>query len=342
MKHISFTIVALVLGCTLYGQASRQDPGIFVISHLDEKLPSNTNIVYAPAMRAAWTLLKEEIIGEDIRLEKPLSLASALNGAPYDVPENPGWLAMAGFIEDGIIGRINQTLLDRYGSCEHGPGEVNEKDGIVCYATMHAAAGFGQEFETLQWDFRGDEGSIPVECFGVSKGTGAGKAAMREQVRIHDYRHRDDFIVSLSSRDEGKEVILAKVEREGTLLGTLQGINERMSLPGVSKVGENDELVVPKIHFEVDRSFDEILGLHLRNKGFEEYFFARMGQFMEFRLDESGAEATATGEIVLLRGPESRVYIFDKPFLVILRDRNAVEPDLVAWADNAGILVPVD
>ena len=85
-----------------------------------------------------------------------------------------------------------------------------------------------------------------------------------------------------------------------------------------------------------------MLGQYVKNKGFEDYFFARAVQKIGFTLDESGAEAKATGEIILKKGPRSRLYIFDKPFMVILRDTGSSEPDLVAWIDNTDILKVVE
>jgi hypothetical protein len=140
------------------------------------------------------------------------------------------------------------------------------------------------------------------------------------------------------SRDPGKEVILAKIPFGRTLSGMIRDIDGRINLPGETRLSEIDELVIPKIKFDTEHSYNEFLGLHLRNAGFEEYFFAHMLQNIRFRLDESGAEAVATGEIVLHKGPVSRFYIFDKPFMVILRDKDSCEPDMVVWIDNTGIL----
>ena len=322
----------------LNGQPVKEDQDIHVIAHLNEKLPSNTNIVYTPTLRASWTLLKDEIVGEDIVLTKSMSLTASLNRDPFNVPENGDWLAMAGFVEEGILEEINREMKNKFGVNDTGLENYIDDKSIICYSYLHKTVGFRNSFETLSWDFPGSDGSQPVECFGVSKGPGSEKEGMREQVRVHDYRHRDDFIVRIMSRDTLKEVILAKIPLEGTLSGMIVDIEKRISLPGESELSETDELVIPKIKFDVRQSYDEFLGLHLKNKGFEDYFFARVAQDISLSLDESGAEAVATGEIVLKKGPGSRLYIFDKPFLVMIRDKNSPEPDMVVWVDNKGIL----
>ncbi len=342
MKRIIFTTAAILLVLSLKGQSGRADKDLYVIAHLNEKLPSNTNIVYTPTMRAAWTMLKDNVVGERIILTKSLSLTAALNSYSFRVPESNDWLAMSGFVENGIIDKINNRMKNQFGISDAGLDEYTDEEGIICFSYLHKITGFRKNFETLKWDFPSKDGSKSVECFGVSKGSDSEKKAIREQVRIYDYRHPDDFIVKISSSEPGKELILAKVPFGGTLSGMVQDIDRRINLPGDSRLTETDELVIPKINFDIMHSYDEFLGLHLKNDGFEKYFFVSMLQKIKFSLNESGAEAIATGEIVLKKGAVSRHYIFDKPFMAILRDKNSSEPEMVLWVDNTGILQPAE
>jgi len=331
----------LIMAGTMSSQGPEKEPGVFVIAHLNEKIPSNSNIVYAPTFRASWTILKNEIIGADkIETDPPLSLTAALNRNPFNVPDNNDWLAMAGFVEKGILKEINKAMQKKFGISETGLDKHIDDEGIVCYSYLNKALKFAQTFETLSWDFPGSDGSQTVECFGVSKGEGKDKADMREQVSINDYRNPDDFIIRITSEGQGKEIILAKMPWGGTMSGMIKEINERINLPAIDKLSEADELVIPKIEFDVEHSYDELQGVFLKNKGFEDYFFSRAVQKISFTLDESGAEARATGEIILKKGPRNRLYIFDKPFMVILRDTNSSEPGLVVWVNNIDILKP--
>ena len=342
MKRIMIILAMLFLAKALSGQTGETEPDVFVIAHLNEKIPSSSNIVYAPTFRASWTILKNEIIGADIVLTKSLSLTAGLNRHPFYVPDKKDWLAMAGFVEKGILKEISSAMQEKFGINKTGLGRFTDDEGIVCYSYMSKTLRFAQTFETLSWDFLSNEESQTVECFGVSKGSGKDKEAMRNQVSIHDYRNPDDFIISITSEEPGKEIILAKMERGGTISGMIKEIDARIDSPGKEKLSEIDELVIPKIEFDIEHSYNELLGLFLKNKGFEDYFFARAIQKISFTLDESGAEAKATGEILLKKGPRSRLYILNKPFMVILRDTGSSEPDLVAWVDNTDILKVVE
>jgi hypothetical protein len=338
MKKITFIVVVYALVFSLNGQPGRNNQDINVVACLNEKLPPNTNIVYTPTMRAAWTILKDEIVREDIVLTKSLPLIASLNLYPFNVPETEEWLAMGGFVEKGILEEINRKMKNKFGINDTGLDKYTDDEGIICYSYLHKTIRFRNSFETLTWDFPGNDGSRSVECFGVSKGSESEKAGIREQVRIYDYMHRDDFIIRILSGESSKEIILAKIPWSETLSGMIRNIEDRMRLPGVSKLSETDELIIPKIKFDIKHSYDEFLGLYLKNEGFEDYFFAHMAQNISLSLDESGAEAIASGEIVLKKGPGSRLYIFDKPFLVIIRDKNSPEPDMVVWVDNRGLL----
>jgi hypothetical protein len=99
-----------------------------------------------------------------------------------------------------------------------------------------------------------------------------------------------------------------------------------------------DELIIPKIKLSSKRSFSELLHQHLANRGFESWFFAVASQQLEFTLDESGVLVEITGKIVKIKGPVSRIYAFDKPFLLICREKGSEEPDMAAWIATPDVM----
>jgi hypothetical protein len=87
----------------------------------------------------------------------------------------------------------------------------------------------------------------------------------------------------------------------------------------------------------------------LLNSGHEENWLGTARQLTDFQLDRSGAglrsEARAFGT-EKSAGPNRRYFVFDRPFLVVMKKRGAaqptsassVEPFLVMWVDNAELL----
>lgn len=312
-------------------------PSCQVVAHPGEKLPAGENILYTPAFRASWTLLKEKVVGEDIRLQQPVSLSFHLNRNPYCPPEIDGWNVFAGLVKDGVLERMKIAADAGILNQQTIPGQyAGMGDAIICYACYRDNMSFATPFEDLAWDFISGTDTSRVSCFGMSKN--AKNKAMREQVTVYDYQNPGNFILRIQPSDPGKEIILAKMERDRTLEKMVETVDMRMEFGYGQEISEIDELIIPKLDIRVSETYDELIHNHLANPGFEQYFFAEAGQDIFFRLDESGARAEVTGKVVLIKGPHSIIYAFDRPFLVICRETGSPEPDLVAWIENTDFM----
>jgi len=343
---------ALILIISLFGSLLKQDNPVKptentqVISQLEEKIDLSKNIVYASTFRASWTMLKENVISDNVIVNGAYQFGTMMNKSPYH-PSTEDWVVEAGFVEDGVLNRIDNSLQTKFGIRETDLDQFeDERDAIICYSYFQKALTFKYPFESLEWEFKSNGESYRVACLGVSKSGERDQTeelkARNRQVTIFDYRNPDDFIVRLVGKEENKEIILAKVHPAKTLKETMITVLVRMQLAAPEELIFLDELVIPKINLEIEHSYDELLGKFLANPGFKEYFFARASQDINFSLDETGAQGSATGEIVKIKGPTSTLYHFDKPFLVIMKDKDQAEPDLVMWIANAEYLAPVN
>lgn len=67
-------------------------------------------------------------------------------------------------------------------------------------------------------------------------------------------------------------------------------------------------------------------------------------QLIRFQLDDSGAILESDAAVVMLNGdeppPEPRRFVFDRPFLLYLQQRQAKQPYFVMWVENPDVLVP--
>ena len=72
------------------------DIGAVVVPYLNQHVSLQKNILYSSAFRASWTMLKEEIVGEDIRLRRPENMVRCLNEMSYHPPQNGEWFFRAG------------------------------------------------------------------------------------------------------------------------------------------------------------------------------------------------------------------------------------------------------
>jgi hypothetical protein len=136
------------------------------------------------------------------------------------------------------------------------------------------------------------------------------------------------------------------LEPKDTLRDTLNAVN--MGTPG-SEIGhcirDKERLEIPKIFFDQTQGFHELCGSKiLINSTETEYFIAQALQAIKFELNEEGAklrsEAAIVARICMSFEEEPRNFIFDKPFLVCLTQKESMPPYFVAWVGNTEILKP--
>ena len=99
-----------------------------------------------------------------------------------------------------------------------------------------------------------------------------------------------------------------------------------------------DRLLIPNILFDVTHHFKELEGRDklLLNPGFGGLWSSTALQQVRFKLDRSGAELSS--EAKHMYAPLNRYFIFDRPFLIVMKKRGAAEPFFVMWVDNAELL----
>jgi hypothetical protein len=62
-------------------------------------------------------------------------------------------------------------------------------------------------------------------------------------------------------------------------------------------------------------------------------------QKIDFRLDRSGATIESSSILVAAKSAEPRSsFIFNRPFLIVMKKRGAQNPFFVMWVDNAELL----
>jgi hypothetical protein len=113
-KYIGIWVLAALVASVT---AAASD-NILVTPHLEVAVTGNRNIVYCSTLQIAWDDMKNNIIGEDIRLEKPLDLVRRLNegtGARADLPE-ANYLALAGANSNETVREINRALEMKFGT----------------------------------------------------------------------------------------------------------------------------------------------------------------------------------------------------------------------------------
>jgi len=344
-----------------------------VIAYLDADITYDRNLVYCASFQIVWNQLADEMIKAPPELEGNPLLGQALNRRQFDKQDisQDCYLAVAGFGRDGIVEQIKQGLEEKFHRESGFDLALSSPDDILAYAYLEKALPFDTIFDVFDTPLLFSDG-IGVQSFGIEKGDAAA-----DQVVVLDYRNPDDFILKLqgSPKIDGMvyfrkvehpritdDIILAKVTPQPTLLKTIDNVLFRISEEGhqqainaLHNAGINpikllspsldfegtEILQIPKITFNITHLFTEIVGKHLLNRGFEKYFIAQALQATKFKLDETGADLSSEGFMDMSLGLnwEPRRFIFDKPFLLCLKEKQAHYPYLAVWIGNSELLV---
>ncbi|MBN1163566.1 MAG: hypothetical protein JXB45_03230 [Candidatus Krumholzibacteriota bacterium] len=351
MVGLNRTLPLMVLGLILLlsGNGSVRAEGgssaTAVSPHLEEPIVAGRNLVYCATFQLAWNQMKEDIIRDDIVLEKPLDCVRHLNrglSTIRDIDEND-YLARAGLGRDKIASRINQELQVRFGrSAPRVEDRFDRDDVILAYAFLRKELRFENRFQVYARALRFGGGTdfIPVEAFGIGPENDSTSRPARAQVEVIDYRDRTDFIIRLRSDEPREEIILARINPSQTILSTLERIEERIKAGSPRIMGDDDILLIPKLELSIDYTFTPLLGLFLLNAGFEDYFVQEARQDVRFRLDESGASVESQGVFALKKGGASgKSLIVDGPFMLYIKRKDGGYPYFAMWVENADNMV---
>jgi len=348
-----------------------------VVAHLDAKITRGKNLVCCATFQIAWNQLADEIIKAPIELEGNSLVVQALNKRRFDKQDisQECYLAVAGCGRDGIVEQIKRGLKEKFHQESEFDFTLDSPDDIVAYAYLEKALPFDTKFDVFDKPLLFSDG-IGVQSFGIEKGDAAADQVIVLDYRHPDdfilklqgslrVGEKLEFGASVEHPRITDDIILAKVTSQPTLLKTIDTVLFRISAEGhqraidaLRKAGRSHHqllsplldsngseiLQVPKITFNILHRFAEIVGKHLLNRGFEKYFVAQALQATKFKLDETGTDLSSEGFMSVFFGipgipEEPRRFIFDKPFLLCLRERQAHYPYLAVWIDNSQLLV---
>lgn len=312
----------------------------------DLPLAAGTNMLWCGTLQLAWNEA-ENLVGEKLRFTTPSPAADLLNRSDFtrrDLAPS-SYVALADFernhVEDEIRAALERTFHgaaspELIPNVPPNPGPYD----FVAYAYLYKNLAFAHPFKDQPLLFA----DHPVEGFGFD--TEETDGMITGQTEVYDFQTPDDFIVSLKTKSPQDELILAKVAPGATLQATIQEVLNRMAHHAPEVAGGADVLAVPKLNFDLRRDFPELEGLILdpspAAKIKSKLVVAKAEQLVRFQLNEKGAilKSEAVSAMCALAIRERYRMIFDKPFLILLKEKESPRPYFALWVGNATLLVP--
>lgn len=322
-----------------------------ITPHLEAPIELGRSVLWCATFQLAWNEVCA-LVGEDIHFNDEPPMVAILNkkSATNDDLDEASYVALAGFVRDGIYDEIPKALERKFRGAARphllpDPAVAPRPQDIVAYAYLFKNLEFPTPFERLgePLDFAGTR----VECFGIGHEHKPDHERLYPQVRILYYNDPDDFAVELLTKSKGDRLLLAKRRPAATLLETVEATEEKIAASEPSGATEGDILIIPKFNFDLTRSYDELLMRHLvvtNPSVAKDLFVLAAIQNIRFQMDEKGVRLRSESH---LQGgaeklPTVRVMVFDKPFLVVLKREGAKAPYFALWVDNPELLVPCD
>jgi hypothetical protein len=325
--------------------SSRDLKHTVVSAHMEVPIEPGENVLYCSTFQIAWNAMQDSIIKEDILLEGDLEIARMLNkqlSKAADISEDC-YLARVGFLTQGLLDSINQALKEKFG--DQAPPKVVEPivpdlPTFFAYAYLFKNLEFEHIFQvsTNPISFVSGNDTTKLKAFNV------GSQEQRDQVAVLDYVDDNDFVIGLRSKSPKDEIILAKIPPRATVLATIQSVQERIAKSPPSKVESDEPVKIPKCDFNVIHTYDELMRKNLLNT--EGWFVSKAVQWTRFRLNEKGiilrsearfAVSLDSHPVDIKRRP--RQFIFDKPFLICLREKEGRYPYFAMWVDNPELML---
>lgn len=329
--HILFLISVLAAGCA----GEREFPAVKKLSEYkqtefaatpQEKLISGKNTVYSVPLLLAWQEVKKES-GGDVKIDESNPSLESLNSSTSwkNTLEKGEYQSSATVDSDGSIKAqaelskalpLKQPLKD-YGTELKFDGE--------------AVKSFGLKY--TDYDFFGS-------------------------TRILYYKDDTEFIVKLIPEDPEHEILLYMPNKKyATMQHMLDAMAEKIEAGKTEfkqyekrwKFGievEGDEILIPKINFNIETNYTNIEGSTLDIKG-KKHMIEEAWQRTAFMLDELGAEVESEAEMettteempVVEEKPHPKKLRFDKPFFVVLKRNESHNPYFAMWVENTELML---
>jgi hypothetical protein len=357
-----FTIVltGLISGCNIGGTGSQDVfanevsadtlKNTIVTPYFEYKTDQSKNIVFSSTFQMAWNELKESVVKGNIKLNNEPPLVGFLNvGKPSKKDlSDKDHVALAGLQKDNIIKRINDELKIKFkeGAPTVSSDTLKSPDDILAYAYLFKNLKFKHTFEALKKPIEFYNGT-KIKAFGIDKYSLNEKHdKLGKQVDIYGYRYdendkRYSFVVKLYSESQNDEIVLASIKPKETLIDTVGYVSGIVEKEQPVILGEGDRLAIPVINFNLLKSYDELMDKNLLNTGFTDYRIAQALQSIKFKLDEKGAVLKSESKVGLEKwsgGDKHKSLIFNEPFLIYLKEKNADYPYFAMWVNNTELL----
>jgi len=288
--------------------------------------------------------MRDDVIKGSIKLKDAQPIVDRLNnGKESEADYAPGsCYATAGRVDQGIVEKIQRDMSEFTHGSYVPEISVTSPTDLVSYAYVNASVPFKRHFinsgDPLTFtDSRRRE--TKVRSFGLRSADEHKFKDLRRQVSIL-YHTETEFIIDPCVTSEPNQILLALVAPGKTMAETLANVESKISSAKAEPFSESAILFIPNIRYRVTHHFADLERKDFLNLKFTDYRIYLAQQDIDFRFDKTGAklESEAKNQATASAKRLPEIFIFDHPFLLIMKKRGTKYPFFVMWVDNAELL----
>lgn len=295
-------------------------PGTTMLPTLEHQMPADKNALWCATLPLAWHHLRDT-------LPKPMKIA-------------PRYADLA--LLDASTSYLNALQKDEYeAEVEWSGNEISVR--TFYKKSLPFAKPWPMKNQPLKW------GDRQVKAFGLY-----GETEMASVVYFTD---STDFALRLHAKDDKQEILLYAPPR-GTHYPTLSAAlaaftQKKNQFDKIEHTDENewlfelthlDRISIPNLAFHLSTNYNKLEGSHFE-AGDVGFTITKAWQRIAFVLNEKGAELESEAEIKaetaappMAGNPVPKHFVFDRPYLLVIKAKDQPNPHFVAWVENAELM----
>jgi len=305
--------------------------GTVVLATLDSPVPAGKSAVWCATFGMAWKKLSADVFGRPVRVAGAEGLCERLDREPIGEGDLPAgsWYAAAGWVKDGIGERIRKEMAAAFPAAPAPDlGGAEGADAVaVAYAYLEAAMKFDVPFRQNEnpLEFEDSSGkSSRVRSFGL------GPLDRVALLHSDGDPRPSEFAIDPCRTSAPVQVILARTPWPGSIAGAVAAVEAKIAgHRGDRDLHHGDVFLVPEVRFDLRHRFRELIDHEQITEAL---------QSVRFRLDRTGVELKSDAKYAVPPATP-RHFLFDRPFLVVLKNRGGGRPFFAAWLDDPQLLV---
>ena len=345
------SITLFLLSITILSKAQTTITHKTIVSpYFNHKIPKHDNVIYCSTFQMAWNKLKDELNG-DVIFNPSIIIADSLNNGENAKKyiNDKDYLISSGIATKKYIKELNKQLKKRFHNIFTPINDTPNSNDRIIYSFLYKKLKFKSEFEKIKSGLYFTDNTYAgktVEAFGIEKYKESSGKHKRLKKQTHLYMHGNEFAVVIDTKNNNEQLILAEIEIDDSLnmktaYSDIMMIVNSSPFPFRKKM----KLKIPVVDFNIEKTYNKLTNKEIKNSS-DYNIITEAKQSIKFKLNQKGAVVKSVAKIKRTKGVSfigGGVEIsFNRPFFIILKEKNAEYPYLIIWVANSKILKEKD